>query len=44
MIEGMGNTVVNQVFTMPDARLILKGAAKEHTLVIGVPEEKILRV
>ena len=44
LIEGEGNTVVNQVFTMPEARLILKGAAAEHTLVIGIPEERILRV
>ena len=44
VIEGLENTVVNHVFTSPSARLILKGEAKEHTLVVGVPEERILRV
>ena len=42
-ITGSGNTVVNQVFTTPDARLILQGAAASTTTVVGVPEERILR-
>ena len=44
VIEGRGNTVVDHVFTTPNARLILKGEAGTDTFVVGVPEEKIVRL
>lgn len=40
-IRGEGNTVVNAVFTRPEARLILEGSAAASTAVIGVPTERI---
>ena len=40
-IRGEGNTVVNAVFTRPESRLILEGAAASTT-VIGVPNERIV--
>lgn len=40
-IRGEHNTVASLVFTKPEARLILEGAARETTTVIGVPEERI---
>ncbi|MBE5779233.1 MAG: hypothetical protein E7331_07870 [Clostridiales bacterium] len=43
-ISGKGNIVVNQVFTSPDARLILEGAACDSTTIVGVPDDRILRV
>lgn len=43
-LRGEGNTVVNAVFTKPEARLILEDSAATGTTVIGVPEERILRV
>lgn len=43
-LRGEGNTVVNAVFTKPEARLILEGSAIGTTNVIGVPEERILCV
>ena len=41
---GEGNTVVNAVFTSPGGRLILEENATSTTTVIGVPEERILRI
>ena len=43
-ISGEGNIVSGLVFTKPDARLILEGAARDTTTVIGVPEARILRI
>ena len=43
-LRGEGNTVINAVFTKPHARLILEGTAADTTTVIGVPEDRILRV
>ena len=43
-IRGERNIVSTLVFTKPDARLILEGAAKDTTTVIGVPEERIVRI
>ena len=43
-LRGNGNTVVNSIFTKPRARLILEGSAAHTTTVIGVPEDRILRV
>ena len=43
-LSGEGNTVVNAVFTAPHARLILEGAAVGTTTVVGVPEERIVRL
>jgi hypothetical protein len=43
-LRGEGNTVVNTVFTKPDARLILTGAAADTTTVVGLPEERIVRL
>ena len=43
VIEGEGNTVSGLVFTSPTARLILKGAAKDTTLVLGVEEARIVK-
>lgn len=43
-LRGEGNTVVNAVFTKPHARLLLEGSAADTTTVIGVPEDRILRV
>ncbi len=43
-LRGEGNTVVNTVFTSPHARLILEESAASTTTVIGVPEERVLRV
>lgn len=43
-LRGNGNTVVNSIFTKPHARLILEGSAAHTTTVIGVPEDRILRV
>ena len=43
-LRGEGNTVVNAVFTEPHARLILEGGAADTTTVMGVPEDRILRV
>ena len=42
-IRGEGNVVSSLVFTKPDARLILEGTAKDTTLVIGVPEDRIVK-
>lgn len=39
VVEGCANTIVNPVFTAPDARLILKNAA--DTQLIGVPAERM---
>ena len=41
-IRGEGNTVVNAVFTRPEARLILEGGAAASTVVIGVPDHRIV--
>lgn len=43
IIEGRDNTVVDHVFTSADARLILKGDAAQSTVVVGVPESRIVR-
>ena len=43
-LYGEGNTVVSPVFTKPYARLILEGEAANTTTVVGLPEEKILRL
>lgn len=43
-IRGTGNTVANLIFTRPEARLILDKEAKNTTTVIGVPEERIIRI
>ena len=43
VIEGEGNMVNGLVFTTPDARLILRGAAKDTTLVLGVEESRIVK-
>lgn len=42
-ISGRGNIVVNQVFTSPEARLILEGEAVDSTTIVGVPEDRIIR-
>ena len=44
VVSGRDNTVINQVFTSPDARLILKGEAAASTTVVGVPEDRIVRL
>ncbi len=43
-IRGKNNSVVNLVFTKPGSRLILEGDAKESTIVVGVPEDRIERI
>ena len=43
-ISGKDNTVVNLIFTKPTSRLILEGDAKESTVIIGLPEDKIVRI
>ena len=43
VIEGRGNTVNGLVFTTPEARLILSGAAADSTVVLGVEESRIVR-
>ena len=43
-ISGEGNVVSTLVFTKPNARLILEGAAKDTTTVFGVDESRIVRV
>jgi parallel beta-helix repeat protein len=43
-IRGRGNIVVNQVFTSPEARLMLEGEAAESTTVVGVPDGRIIRL
>ncbi len=43
IIDGERNTVNGLVFTKPDARLILRGAARETTLVLGVDEARIVK-
>ncbi len=43
VIEGEGNSVNGLVFTKPEARLILRGRAKETTHVLGVDEARIVR-
>ncbi len=43
IIDGENNTVCSHVFTKPEARLILRGAAAHNTTVTGVPEDRIVR-
>lgn len=43
-ISGEGNQAINLVFTKPEARLILCGAAAHSTYVTGVAEERIVRI
>lgn len=43
-IRGEGNIVSTLVFTKPEARLILEGAAKDTTEIFGVPEDRIVRI
>jgi len=43
-IKGRGNIVVNQVFTSSDARLMLEGEAAASTLIVGVPDSRIVRL
>jgi hypothetical protein len=42
-LSGSGNVVATLVFTKPDARLILEGAARETTVIHGVEESRIVR-
>ncbi|MBE6577778.1 MAG: hypothetical protein E7653_06540 [Ruminococcaceae bacterium] len=43
VIEGEGNVVNGLVFTKPNARLVLKGKAKDTTVILGVEENRIVR-
>ncbi len=43
IIDGENNTVCSHVFTKPEARLILRGAAAHTTTVTGVPDDRIVR-
>ena len=43
IIDGENNTVCSHVFTKPEARLILRGAAAHTTTVTGVPEDRVIR-
>ncbi len=42
-ISGEGNTVATLVFTKPEACLILEGAAKDSTVILGVDPSRIRR-
>lgn len=44
VIEGLGNTVSNLIFSQENSKLILVGRAVESTNVLDVPEERILRM
>lgn len=43
-VEGMGNTVANTIFTSAESRLILKGSAVSTTTLIGIPEDRIVKI
>lgn len=43
VIEGEGNIVSALVFSSPEARLILRGAARERTEIIGVDSARIVK-
>lgn len=44
VIEGTGNTVSNLIFSQERAKLILVGCAAESTNLLGIPEERIVRM
>ena len=44
VIEGEGNVVNGLVLTRPEAKLVLKGAAADSTLLLGVDEKRVVRV
>lgn len=44
IIEGEGNTVNGLCFTGAEARLVLRGAAADTTVVLGVEESRIVRL
>ncbi|MBR6793893.1 MAG: hypothetical protein IKM48_06015, partial [Clostridia bacterium] len=44
IIEGEGNIVNLLTFTTQEARLILRGKARETTTIMGVSEERIVKM
>ena len=44
VIEGEGNVVTNLCFTSKDARLILKGKAKNTTVISGVNQDNVINM